>query len=339
LNLVSFFVFMDKEFEMALYSYMRVYTINSAVVCLLVGTFFTANTYSFFNWTFTYPAQFYYIYIFIPFGSTSYYYGTMLDIFITLDRISNFHKSITKLFITGPYKICAVVLAFCFITNAAFYFDITTGSMVVSVKNSSHILTVWFNYPSAFSYTQLGTVLTVMLECWRDAFLTLAEIALNCVSIQCLRQYFKKRAVLINGPTSVKTTHGPKTHEGKSMEGSNNSNLPTVSYQVAKNNVTTNTVQKKKTTTAVQNASGMSNADMRATIMTIMMCALSVLEHISMLSCVVYPYFGTSLLNIDFFCFGGNIGQAVKHSANFFIFYFFNKKFAEKLHAMFKFKK
>jgi hypothetical protein len=150
LNVLSFVVFLDKEFEMKLYSYMRVYTINSALISLITGLAFVSNALRYFSWTHSYPAQVFYVYVYIPVLITGYYYGTLLDMIITLDRISFFLKPVKKLFILGPYKLCAVCLAFCFITNASFYFNITTQMITVTI-NSTRTVEVWFNTQSAFN--------------------------------------------------------------------------------------------------------------------------------------------------------------------------------------------
>jgi hypothetical protein len=81
----------------------------------------------------------------------------------------------------------------------------------------------------------------------------------------------------------------------------------------------------------------MSSADLRATLMTVVICSLSFLEHMVQVSCVVSLYLGISFLGGAYLCFGANFGIGLKHSVNFFVFYLFNKKFSAKLHSMLKF--
>jgi hypothetical protein len=102
---------------------------------------------------------------------------------------------------------------------------------------------------------------------------------------------------------------------------------------------TSNQARSKPAVEPQQNTSTneVSNADLRATVMNIVMCTLSIFEHLSVVGCVVYPYFGTSLLDGGFVCFGGSFGIGLKHSTNFFVFYFFNKKFSDTLHKILKF--
>jgi hypothetical protein len=71
--------------------------------------------------------------------------------------------------------------------------------------------------------------------------------------------------------------------------------------------------------------------------MAIVVCTLTICEDISLIACVVYPYFkADDYLTIAYLSYGTILSQAGKHTGNFFVFYFFNKKFAEKLHKMFR---
>jgi hypothetical protein len=313
---------MDKEFDMPLYSYLRVYTINSAVMCLFCVTLFTANSFRFFSWTYAYPTQFFNNYIEIPVSNTSYYFGTMLDLIITLDRISFFHKSIKKIFILGPYKLCGVILAFCIVTDFPFYFNYSVNMFTFTV-NGTQLVHAWFGLPSTYSYSEVGKIVTLVIESFRDVFLLLAELALSVVSIYCLRKYFKNRLrLLIN-----KTASSKRTNEGRTVnETVNQTGLRTNTHAV---------VQETKSKAGKQNE--VSSADLRSTIMAIVICSLSMLEHLSLLGCVVYPYLNANYLITAYICFGSSAGYGLKHSANFFIFYFFNKKFSEKLRAIFNF--
>jgi hypothetical protein len=195
----------------------------------------------------------------------------------------------------------------------SFYFVYFTPISTIFSVNKTHIAHIWYTFPT-YSFTQLGTVLVITIESFRDVFLMLAEIALNAVSIYYLRKYFKNRLELING-TNRNITALELNHTG--LHTTNESSLNHVDQGRRANNA-------------------LSTANMRATIMSLVMCTLSVLEHISLTACVVYPYFGSSFITGNFVCFGGVFSIGLKHSLNFFVFYFFNKRFAERLHSMLK---
>jgi hypothetical protein len=83
LNLISFGVFCDTEFDTPLFFFLKVYTINSALICLTESTLFVSLSYHFFSWVNSYWAQANYAFIIIPIASTAYFAGTVLDLFIT----------------------------------------------------------------------------------------------------------------------------------------------------------------------------------------------------------------------------------------------------------------
>jgi hypothetical protein len=102
LNMLSFVVFMDKEFDkVPFFSYLRVYTVNSSVLMLFACSYFTANAFTFFTFATSHPANFFFIRIAIPVGNTGYYFGTMFDLLFTLNRITIFCKPVKKLFVLG----------------------------------------------------------------------------------------------------------------------------------------------------------------------------------------------------------------------------------------------
>jgi hypothetical protein len=313
LNILSFAVFMDKEFDIPLYRYLRVYTINSAVGCLFFSSLFTALSASYFSWTYSYPAAFYCTYIFLPIANTGYFYGTILDLIITMDRISNFYKPVKKIFILGPYKMCTLILMFCFVTNIPDFLHYS-ASVFISTVNQTHVVAFWHISWSSFTFTPVGGVLVIMNAVFRDLFLMLVEFAVNVVSIFCLKKYFKNRAKLLIAERTR------TNNAGTNIEGNNN---------------TTNMAPQVVTSHETYNV--MSSANLRATYMTVVICSLSLLEHMALISCVVSQFFNISLLASDYVCFGGNFSIGLKHSVNFFIFYIFNKKFSTKLHRLFKF--
>jgi hypothetical protein len=334
LNMLSFVVFMDKEFDkVPFFSFLRVYTVNSAVLLLFACSYLTANAYTFFTFGTSYPANFFFIRIAIPIGNTGYYFGTILDLLFTLNRITIFCKPVKKLFVLGPYKLCAAILAFCVITDVPYYMTYSPRLYTFSVFNSTNIVQLWYTGISDFSYSDIGTILTILLECWRDLFLALAEIAVNIWLIFCLKAYLKQRAALLHRRPMLPTVANPMAVETIETAGNAINNNGAVSSSTTRNLVK----KTKKPTQTTGQQSEVSSADLRSTVMAIVVCALTIYVHISLIACIIYPYFDpTNMSTIAYLSYGAIISAAFKYAANFFVFYFFNKKFAEKLHKMFR---
>lgn len=67
LNLISFFIFKNNRFNsIPLYGYLKIYTINSSVICLINSTYFLISTSTFFSIVYAYEMQFYSCYIYTP---------------------------------------------------------------------------------------------------------------------------------------------------------------------------------------------------------------------------------------------------------------------------------
>ncbi len=87
-NTISFIMLRDKEFNGPMYDYLKVYTLNSAQVCFFMAFFFLVSTARVNAWSNFYITRAYNLLVYVLFVNTGYFYGTFLDIVITLDRIS-----------------------------------------------------------------------------------------------------------------------------------------------------------------------------------------------------------------------------------------------------------
>jgi hypothetical protein len=88
-NILSFFIFRDPELTMPMYDYLKVYSLNSSVVCLVSIAAWFALSYRWISWANAYWSIAYNCYVFNIFGGIVYFFGTYLDILITIDRIGN----------------------------------------------------------------------------------------------------------------------------------------------------------------------------------------------------------------------------------------------------------
>ena len=83
LNIISFIVFNLKCFrKQPLYSYLRIFILNSILIEGLQATIFLSKTLYYFDFSNTYASLFYYSYLYKPILSTAYFYSTVLDVLI-----------------------------------------------------------------------------------------------------------------------------------------------------------------------------------------------------------------------------------------------------------------
>jgi hypothetical protein len=71
-------------------------------------------------------------------------------------------------------------------------------------------------------------------------------------------------------------------------------------------------------------------------VMALVMCALSIVEHLFLLICLVCPYTGLDYSSVTYLYFAADFAICLKHTVNIFIFYGFNKNFKKVFFKYFK---
>ena len=107
LNLISFFIFKCNQFKKTpIFDYLRVYTLNSSILCLFNTTFFLMVSNRFFNITYTYEMQVYICYVYKIVFPITYFYSVVLDVYISLERLFNLKLSWKKFIKISYKKVC-----------------------------------------------------------------------------------------------------------------------------------------------------------------------------------------------------------------------------------------
>ena len=105
LNLLSFYILSKRAFNNTqLFQYLRVYVINSSILCLMFSTIFIMTTYYVFDFTNTYIARAYGRFFFVTIVTTAHFYGGVLDIYISMERMFYFIPSLNNWIIRLKYK-------------------------------------------------------------------------------------------------------------------------------------------------------------------------------------------------------------------------------------------
>jgi hypothetical protein len=281
-NLISFVVFFDTDFNIPLYKYFRIYSINSAVVNLVHIFIFISFSYRLVPLGNTYASQALFDYALLPLCMAGYFYGTVLDIVITVDRIANFKQSVKHWFQKFTTKTCLALYFVCGLINIPYHLIFMPKFRVVPI-NSTFNYTIWFTSLSPFAVTETGRVLTFLIYLFRDFSLMATEIVLNLVSIYFMKKYFDKKLKLQADQLS-------KTSLGQHH----------VAYKTER----------------------------RLTLLVVILCLMSIVEHIMVIFVSVYPQLTTErTMAYYYFVFLGLFEMNFKHAINFPLFFLFNKQF------------
>ncbi len=206
LNILSLITLNDKDLPgIDLYKYLRVYVLHGIIVNFVYIFEFLSTSFRYISFASSYPAQVYYNHVSIPIATTGYFYGTILDICITLDRIGNFNKRVKGWIRLGPYKMCAIGFA---VTLAVNFTPFFAYMPVPLLDPLSGVQVGWYCGLTEFATTQFGTVLIIVVFAFRDLLLLIVEIVLNFVSVYFLSRHIKKKAKIEKRSNYVTPTTG-----------------------------------------------------------------------------------------------------------------------------------
>ena len=305
LNLTCFLVFISKEFRnQPLYSYFRIFLLNSMVIEALQATVSLFETYTFFDFSNTYGSFFYYSYLYRPILSTAYFYGNVLDVLITLERICQLNKKFTILKKASPLLLCFVSLVLCTIINIPFFMINDFSYIDLKTSPTESFRLFYFRY-SSFARSYLGKVFSYVVYAVRDVLTLIAQVVLGTILVMLVKGYSNRRKRLFNLSSSPAT------------------DVPSLNSETT------------KPSKNIENRKKNSKLDRKVTLMVVFMCFFSSVEHLVVLVSTVYFYyivnsFGYILaLTADYVII-------IKSLSNFFFFFFFNKVFRDKLKSFLK---
>ena len=110
LNSVSFYVLSNKKFESKIiFCYLRVYTLNSLLMCLLLSTYFNI-TYNYFEITNTFLFRAYSSIVYVPIVTVLAFFSGFLDILISVERLLAFYPHMKKITSLKSYYILLVIV-------------------------------------------------------------------------------------------------------------------------------------------------------------------------------------------------------------------------------------
>ena len=292
LNSISFYTLASNhQFSKSiLYSYLKLYILNSIIISLLLISAFTCNTYRIFEFTNTYLALVYGSYILTPVISFFYFYSTLLEICISLERSLKFFPAKYRFKKIKNFKrICLMLFLFSTVINIPFGFVYYPALAEVPVGKK--ILNLYYWGLSDFSVSVYGKFITYVVYGVRDILFLLIKIIINIYSVYVVRQYLSK--IKIDSLTQAGRNNGDES-------GEINLSLPKKEY--------------------------LTTTDRNLTYMSIWMCLLSVLENIFYAFAYIYFSFFQNEASLIVFFFS-YFTLALKHISNIFVLYFFNNSF------------
>jgi hypothetical protein len=293
-----------------LYDYLTIYSFNSALMCFMGIFSFTGFSPRIDMTLFTSILGRIDKCFIITFAClVFYFFGNLLDIIIALDRLSIFIKGFKIITKFKPSILCSGLLAFCFTINLPNLFT-------YYIRNDEEFYRDLYdmNNTNVFSYcgrteyakTLTNTIVSIIQVLIRDIITLILEIVTSALAIYYYKKFEQKFKIIRENP-DIKS----KVDQIKQ----NNANISN------KQQVKIGNVSNKKSLKGKQ-----------LLLMTIILSITSSLTHLAALLVSVNGSSASVLLN--YLILSTNLFLNLKYTLNFFIFYFFNLNFKNKINSM-----
>ena len=198
LNILSFKIFSSKgSSKKNLNKYFKVYTISSIVICTFFSFNFLVRATTILEFANSYAARFISTRILFPIFAILYFYLSLLDIVISLERISHFLIILKNLRSYNPYKVCFLLFLVSLAINLTYTFVYYPGSVDVKLANNTNY-TIYYNALTSYGKSKIGQLNIIAVYFTRDVVILLVVIVLNILSIVLLRRYLRERRELLN---------------------------------------------------------------------------------------------------------------------------------------------
>ena len=198
-NFLSYYTLSKKVFQNSvLYSYLRVYTLNSMIVNVEMALLFWPSTLRTFDFSNTYAAVFYKSFIYLPLINATILFGSLMDILISLERLFKFYPHLDTKFTKIPkWKMISIMIVVTILLCVQYLFKYSPSYIEVPL-NKSTMFRIYFSVTTPFANSLWGKLMNYLVYFIRDIFCLFAETVLNiCVAV-LLKQQIKNKLKITN---------------------------------------------------------------------------------------------------------------------------------------------
>ena len=190
LNLFSLFIFYSINIKQTnLYIYLRFYSINGSLLCLVCGFGFFCMAPKYSSHYLAYFWRFYRAYIYSMFYTTLYLIAVLIDIVIAFDRLAIFYKQIQKIIKLNPIIMIFIIILLSIIINLPIcfcYYAKSDEEILYDIKYN--LSTFILNGRTSFFYSQLGNIVTYIQLFIRDILTLVIEIVISSFAFKLIRK-------------------------------------------------------------------------------------------------------------------------------------------------------
>jgi hypothetical protein len=204
LNILSLIIlFKLQEGSFSIFKYMRVFTINSVLLSLMIFLFIFTHLPRHFQFSITYLARLYRCVIMINVANMLNFYESILNILIMLERISSFVLKFKKYTNIPPYRTSLLCLIGCIFICIPTYFLSYVKTQDEFIHDIEHYnesrVELKFCHKTYFSQTVYGKFFITIVILIMNGLTVLVEIYLTSITLVNFKRYLRKRSCLYSG--------------------------------------------------------------------------------------------------------------------------------------------
>jgi hypothetical protein len=321
LNILTLYVlFSIKQKQTKLYEYLKLYSLISILMCLIVTLSFmsfSARYYSSFMNNFS---RFYRSFVITSVLSTFSLIIYLTDILLALDRLSIFIERFKILKQIPTMYLCLVIVLTSVIINLPVYFSYYVKNdkdFYDGIRNNLDKFS--FTGRTSFFYSKLNYVFTIIGIVLRDVIALFLEIFTSLLSVYYYKIYESKSNRIFNLNSNViELVNTIMNTMGINNNPATNNN----DAYMNRDNLPKSTIANKKFMIGKQ-----------IILMTMILSFSSIISHVLICVSFLIGANGPCKILYDFLCIS-LLFLAIKHSSNIFIFYNFNSHFNKTLRTI-----
>ena len=292
LNLVSLFIFYSINIKQTnLYIYLRFYSINGSLICLLSGLIFLSNCPRYSPYYLSYFWRFFRAYIYTMVYTTLYFIAILFDILIAFDRLAIFYKQIRGYIQFKPILMICLIVFFSILINLPICFGYYVKSEEeIMYEIKYNLSTFTLNGRTLFFYSQIADLIIYIQVFIRDILTLIIEITTSSIAFNLIRKF-----------------------------NTNHYEMRSISIEMMPNLSRNEIIRQKQI------------KDRQLLLMNWILNLTSIISHLLVISTFVYLSISRGdsiqlfeMISVFYF------GVSFKHFTNFFIFYFFDNNFKKK---------
>ena len=169
-----------------IYKYLRIYSLNNALVSLILTLSFIGFSPHYFQFALDRAARFYRCVV-INASTTFYFYKNVLDVLIALERLSLLVPWLRRFKAKSPHLACLIAFLVCALVNSPTYYFAQTKSDA-DFFNVTLVTDAYCHLP-AFCATLEGKTITFVVFVCRDLVPIVGEVAFSVLAVQQLRRW------------------------------------------------------------------------------------------------------------------------------------------------------